>query len=350
MIGIIKEYNKYRKEGKIVNKVYKEGIVFFLSEVQESDKYCIREENFVEFEKSPHEEKAINIKIISRFVPVDTDRFANRYKNSNASLMLNKGISCFFTPKGKPTFSIYHKVDSRYAIDMATYLNKIYINQSSLDYFQEIVQKYYQSIELMLGKENLQEVTGVSDERLVIGLGNESVYKTSITLQHIYGLPYIPGQTIKGSVRNWIILNLIKIQNKEEIVDLEQDPGFLTLFGSKKREGKVIFFDAYPITKPIFKTDIINPHYSPYYNEGKPPADYYDPKPVFFLTVGKTEFKFLLGIKKKDNKKIRDTKYEAFKDKRPLDILSTWLRNTLGIRGIGAKTAVGYGYFKPIGT
>ena len=40
---------------------------------------------------------------------------------------------------------------------------------------------------------------------MVVGLGGESVYETSITLHHIYGIPYIPASSIKGVVRSWII-------------------------------------------------------------------------------------------------------------------------------------------------
>jgi len=44
----------------------------------------------------------------------------------------------------------------------------------------------------------------------------------------------------------------------------------------------------------------MNPHYSPYYTEGKPPADYHNPIPIKFLTVAKeTTFIFRVLIDKK---------------------------------------------------
>jgi len=44
----------------------------------------------------------------------------------------------------------------------------------------------------------------------------------------------------------------------------------------------------------------MNPHYSPYYTEGKPPADYHNPIPIKFLTVAKeTTFIFRVLIDKR---------------------------------------------------
>ncbi|MGB1243218.1 MAG: type III-B CRISPR module RAMP protein Cmr6, partial [Chitinophagales bacterium] len=80
-----------------------------------------------------------------------------------------------------------------------------------------------------------------------------------------------------------------------------------------------------------------------YYNGDKPPADYHNPIPIFFLTVDKkTQFQFILGSKSsewltwtfKNNKKEEK------------DII-WWLQDALQNHGIGAKTAVGYGYMKP---
>lgn len=47
----------------------------------------------------------------------------------------------------------------------------------------------------------------------------------------------------------------------------------------------------------------MTPHYGPYYSDasGKtPPADYYNPMPIKFLTVEKTKFEFHLASKSND--------------------------------------------------
>ena len=137
-----------------------------------------------------------------------------------------------------------------------------------------------------------------------------------------------------------------KINFKPEIFDNEEkalkDEGFLKIFGKQEEQGKVIFFDAFPTGKITLKPDIMNPHYGPYYSDGKPPGDYYNPVPVSFLTVENTEFEFIIGIKEKDNQQIAMGTFEG----EILQVVSDWIRNALQEHGIGAKTAVGYGYFQ----
>jgi len=204
--------------------------------------------------------------------------------------------------------------------------------------FKQLANRQKNSIK---GLENLGIITSEPlifspDWRLIIGLGSESVYETSMTLHHIYGIPYIPAQSIKGVVRSWIIME--KYDSEDEA--LKDINGFVRIFGDQKNQGKVLFFDAFPIKKPTIKPDIMNPHYGPYYSEGKPPADYYNPIPIPFLTVEDAAFQFFIGIKKKDNIKIDNGKFIGEK---PLEIVKKYLIEALSEHGIGAKTAVGYG-------
>ena len=80
---------------------------------------------------------------------------------------------------------------------------------------------------------------------------------------------------------------------------------FCKIFGSPKDSalgehvGSIIFFDAFPISKPHIKPDIMNVHYPDYYGGDKPPADYQNPIPIPFLTVENTKFEFIIGVKKK---------------------------------------------------
>ncbi|WP_027003424.1 type III-B CRISPR module RAMP protein Cmr6 [Hugenholtzia roseola] len=196
------------------------------------------------------------------------------------------------------------------------------------------------------------------DWRFVVGLGGASVYETSITLHHIYGIPYIPATSIKGVVRSWYLLdNYYDKKQEMEGYAIQEDEVFCRTFGcpkdlkvgdktfksilkhkgeSSEFEGNIIFFDAFPLTAPKLKLDIMTPHYQPYYsdNEGKkPPADYYSPTPIPFLTVEKTVFRMYFGVKKEANKEFVTT-------------TRSWLEKALNEKGIGAKTAVGYGYQK----
>ena len=223
---------------------------------------------------------------------------------------------------------------------------------------KDISKRYYESIQKLHLKLK-DKLILKPDWQLIVGLGNESVYETSMTLHHIYGIPYIPGSAIKGVFRSYIIteteefikdengsLNLKKAENRAL-----DDQGFCDIFGCPKksfyreaRKGKVIFFDAFPLTKPQIKVDVMNPHYGPYYSDssGKiPPADYHNPVPIYFLTVEDTEFEFIIGIKEKDNTNIPSG---IFKGSKPLEIAFDNIKMALSEHGIGAKTAVGYGY------
>lgn len=95
------------------------------------------------------------------------------------------------------------------------------------------------------------------DWKLTIGLGNESIYETSITLHHIYGIPYIPSSGIKGIVRSWYILDNYGLDKQAE-KNAKKEKVFCDVFGSDEkgyyneaRQGKIIFFDAFPTSNQI---------------------------------------------------------------------------------------------------
>jgi CRISPR-associated protein Cmr6 len=195
------------------------------------------------------------------------------------------------------------------------------------------------------------------DWRFIVGLGGASIYDTGITLHHIYGIPYIPASSIKGTLRSWYILDKYIDKGIEMEGYAIENETFCKVFGCPKElkingksflsglkykgessefEGNVIFFDAFPLTVPQLKLDIMNPHYQPYYsdNEGKtPPADYFSPNPIMFLTVEKTVFRMYFGVKKENQKEL-------------VEVTKTWLTKALYERGIGAKTSAGYGFSK----
>lgn len=181
-----------------------------------------------------------------------------------------------------------------------------------------------------------------TDWRLVIGLGQESVYETSLTLHHIYGFPFIPASAVKGTVRNAIISELFG--GDEEIA--LQDAGFTYLFGEKDCKGNIVFWDALPSSKPKITADVINPHYKQYYGDTShqvAPVDYDDPNPVYFLSVEDTTFSVYAGIN--EYKNVPLTK-GVFEGKNPLAVIQEWFEITFKQYGIGAKTSVGYGYAK----
>ncbi|MBV6428520.1 MAG: hypothetical protein KIPDCIKN_03055 [Haliscomenobacter sp.] len=210
--------------------------------------------------------------------------------------------------------------------------------------------------------------------RLIHGLGNASVFETAMTLHHVYGIPYLPASSVKGVVRSWVIRNCYW---KEEAVDANrskeseelamQDPLFAYIFGkdtsgSDKQalQGNIVFFDAFPQSPPVIEPDIMNVHYPKYYGGTWPPVDNDSPNPIPFLTVGKCDangkplqFKFYIACKERDVKPeitgdmIDKAGGKLSAQSTVLDVVGFWLTSALTSHGIGAKTAVGYGYFNP---
>src|SRR6266436_8380914 len=103
--------------------------------------------------------------------------------------------------------------------------------------------------------------SALTDWRMVVGLGGESVLETDLTLHHLYGIPYIPGSALKGLTRAFV--------TGEEYPsrDIDQDNEIIRrIFGTQKEAGTVTFFDAMPIGgKATFVLDIMNSHYPNYY-------------------------------------------------------------------------------------
>lgn len=171
-----------------------------------------------------------------------------------------------------------------------------------------------------------REFTCRVEWRLIVGLGAVHPHETSMILHHLYGVPYIPGSAVKGVTRYYA-------KNYEHASENEVTEVFGMQSKEKSCAGRVIFLDALPADSESFKleVDIMNPHYLNYYQGDEPPADWQDPTPIPFLVIGKdTRFTFRLL-----------SRYESL-----LQRAEEWLRYALKKIGIGAKTAVGYGFFR----
>lgn len=172
-----------------------------------------------------------------------------------------------------------------------------------------------------------------TESRLAAGMGNPNPTENGMTFQYPLGFPVIPGSSQKGIAAYYAEV----FEGKKT-----EDPDRLRIFGSSRDDagkGSLIFFDAYPDPYPgptnmnLLEFDIMNPHYEPYYSDkgAKPPADYYSPIPIRFLTVP-AGIRFCFQM--------------ASRSSKDLDIAWKWLRDALSINGIGGKTNVGYGRFR----
>ncbi|NAZ22970.1 MAG: type III-B CRISPR module RAMP protein Cmr6 [Thermocrinis sp.] len=209
--------------------------------------------------------------------------------------------------------------------------------------------------------------------RLVIGAGYPSFIENGFMFHHVYGIPYIPGETLKGLARAVFIFSVAEaIKGKFDPSKIEEGLSeeaegisyqipekisiildnytienpvetFRKIFGSKKRRGQVIFFDAYPVDfnpSEHFEADIMNSHYGDYYQSGKAPADWLSPNPIHFLALKEgIVFEFNLGLAPLEP-------MEDNEEKLLLETARKLLEVGLKNFGVGSKKRKGYGWFK----
>lgn len=200
-----------------------------------------------------------------------------------------------------------------------------------------------------------------TDWRLISGLGIAHPFETGFVFDRTYGVPCLPGSSVKGAARAWT----------QEAATLTDDQRRV-IFGPDEQEekrrkrrfvpaqGHAVFFDAYPTGWPALELDILNPHYKKYYEDKTtPPADWLSPEPTYFLTVkAGTKWDFVVGVppldcpseatvcqmvsvlKCADTREVTIQQELESKAKEAVEGAATEL-------GLGGKTAVGYGYFRP---
>lgn len=173
--------------------------------------------------------------------------------------------------------------------------------------------------------------------RLTFGLGYEHPTEIGFTFDWTTGLPIIPGSSLKGVALSYAKDNTEKWDagEREEI------------FGSKDEVGRIVFLPAYPCIEngeQFLEVDVMTPHYGPYYESkgGKPPADWYNPNPLYFLTVPKgVKYCFRLADRWNIGRKVVPEDNSDILNK-----ACAILRAALMDHGVGAKTAVDYGRFE----
>ena len=269
--------------------------------------------------------------MLINYHPSDTSRLVRFNQIDNFSLRYH-----YFLRIDKPRNN-----NQKYRVNFQRSADKL--GESSQELIGQLRNRQTQQL-LQFAKQGIRLycVDATVDWRLIVGLGSEHAQETNMTLHHIYGIPYIPGSAVKGVSRHWWLQVLQQNQDflqqnpnfinrtgeVDEAIALK-DPDFLDIFGSQEQRGKVQFLDAYPEVVH-FATDIMNPHYSDYYSGSKPPTDHQNPVPINFLTVEKTSFRFAF----------------LAQDQTLLNKLKDRFQEALELKGVGAKTSVGYGYFR----
>lgn len=180
--------------------------------------------------------------------------------------------------------------------------------------------------DLTSDENRFSQIVMTLENRLLIGLTGNAALETGCSLSRNYGMPYMPGSSVKGVVRAWAEQHL---QNDcaDELTEL---------FGTRDSDdvnrisGLVTFHDAWWIPhgsdKP-FVLDVVTTHHQTYYNgQQDKPSDKDSPIPNHQLAV-QGSFLFVLEG-----------------DPEHVSLCQQMLSKALPDNGIGAKTAAGYGY------
>lgn len=261
-------------------------------------------------------------------------------KTSNLGLLFNKYVSVWSDDWTTEDKRHKEKVNLK-----AEFLEKIKQETFYLTQTKTYVESLYRRQQAMINDLknsgwHVESFNATTDSRLIIGLGGTSVIETGMTLHPLYGFPYLPGSGLKGLARAYAEIAVEHKPTEEEFRTKE----LKEIFGSDYKEprlasentqGRVFFMDGLPTTFPQLELDIMNPHYSEYYQgkEDKPPADYMNPVPITFLTVAPGQL-FLFTVFSRDKSLSEKAKQ--------------WLMGGLTELGAGGKTNVGYGYFKEV--
>ena len=194
---------------------------------------------------------------------------------------------------------------------------------------------------------------------LAIGLGNKGSFETGFTFLRPYGVPYVPGSSLKGLVRQvaaeqWGLLELLRNANYRPdmtLLDLKKSLGkgqltdelklWYDAFGSPDGSAAVDFWGLWPNSSDLsfVEGDVLTPHAVGYYDRTKAgsnipaPAGKDDPVPVHYLTV-KT------GIK-------MTSAWVCGTDWLKEEVVRL-IKVGLTEHGIGAKTTADLGRFKQI--
>ena len=243
-------------------------------------------------------------------------------KSVNPSLLLQKGML-----KANPEKNSDGKSDNK----KTGHLEEIVKLPASPEYNNT----FNRWFELTSDANRFKQSAMTLENRLLIGLTGNAALETGCSLNRNYGMPYIPGSSVKGIARAWANQHLTGHSD-----ELEQ------LFGTADSEqlhrvsGLVTFHDAWWIPFGIDKTepkpfvlDVVTTHHQDYYNGKKdknenviPPSDKDSPIPNHLLAV-QGSFLFVLEG-----------------EPTAIELCQTLLEKALVNNGIGAKAAAGYGY------
>ncbi|MCL6445453.1 MAG: type III-B CRISPR module RAMP protein Cmr6 [Alicyclobacillus sp.] len=179
-------------------------------------------------------------------------------------------------------------------------------------------------------------------DRLTLGLGMASVHEIGFMFHPLYGVPFIPGSSLKGLASHYthevwgIQYEDPRYQRGGEIHALMFGVGSDELGRDDRavdQQGTLVFHDAllFPEDLKCLELDIMTPHYSKYYTGSAAPNGMEDPVPVLFPVLRNARFRLQVTCPAAPE----PARWADWGMKVLLEALVAW--------GIGGKTSSGYG-------
>lgn len=217
-------------------------------------------------------------------------------------------------------------------------------SSTTVEFLKEIAENRTTAFLYLSETHLIKKLKGHLKGKIIHGIGGGHIRETAITLHPVYGIPYIPSSSLKGTVRSWVIQAYFS--GNEEL--LIKDNGQLDerglkiknlarlIFGTQENRGKVEFHDVFFPNDFKLTPDVMTVHFSNYYNGkgAKSPTDNQNTIPINFYTLEVKESDIYLSISKNE----KDYEYL-------LNVASIWTEKALTEIGIGSKTSSGYGIF-----
>ncbi len=201
--------------------------------------------------------------------------------------------------------------------------------------------------------------------RLMVNMAGGVIENAGIALDRCFGLPFIPGSAVKGIARAQALweIHAAKAEDKSRMLrlamllfgygsnDIKGDFAWAggasearavaAEIGSTDFKGGACFLPAYPTTPPTLVVDMVNPHYPEYYRGKRQRAtDDESPIPNYFPAVeAGSSFGFAVLLN-------RVTQLNGITPEDLLRQAKEWLQHAVTRKGVGAKTAAGYGWFE----
>ncbi|ATB51336.1 type III-B CRISPR module RAMP protein Cmr6 [Corallococcus macrosporus] len=174
-----------------------------------------------------------------------------------------------------------------------------------------------------------------AESRLLVGHGHASPTGVGLTLHHTWGVPVVPGSSLKGVLAGYLraVLGDGAAQARRRLFGVPGDAG------ARAQAGEVIFHDAQwvPGASGFLSRDVLTVHQKAWYGgEAEWPSDHDAPNPVSFLTV-RPGGRFLVALS------LAPAREQAPDAEALLAWAARRLDEALRHWGVGGKTAAGYG-------